>query len=122
MLGHSSEKRWDDISSIVQNRASILLSEIQLGEEEYKDLLEVFTFAGGTDQLLADQLFFELWFERVSDPIGAPGVEDTQANAAEVAKVADLSATMLSVHQMFLAMTNTAVATKDRAADFRRMS
>lgn len=109
MKGHSSEKRWDDISSIVHNRSKTLLEIIMDGEEEYLDLLEVFQFAGGTNQLLADQLFTD---------INSGGTADS----VQVAMVGDLSSAMLSVHEMFLAVTNGTVATKDRAADFRRMS
>jgi len=110
MKGHSSEKRWEDISSIVHNRSKTLLDVIMDGEEEYEDLLEVFQFAGGTNQLLADQLFIDI----------NEGV--TPADSVQVAMVADLSTAMLSVHEMFLAMTNGVVGTSNRAADFRRMS
>jgi len=129
MAGHTSEKRWAKgrfgdigIGDQVKESATQMVFAMNMIEETYQDLLELWAFAGGTDQLVADQLFFEEWVIRVSDPVGAPGVVDTQANAVEVGKVADAKATMLALHQLYQGMTNEAVVTADRLALIRRMT
>ncbi len=129
MAGHTSEKRWGKsrfgdigIGDQVKESATQMVFAMNMIEETYQDLLELWAFAGGTDQLVANQLFFEEWSIRVSDPAGAPGVVDTQANSVEVGKVADAKATMLALHQLYQAMTNVAVLTADRLALIRRMT
>jgi len=129
MAGHSSEKRWDKnrfgdlgIGEVVKDSAKQMVFAMNMIEESYQDLLELWSFAGNTDQLVADQLFFEIWSIRVSDPIGNPGVIDTQANSTEVEQVADAKATMLALHQLYQAMTNVVIAQDDRLAKIRRMT
>ena len=129
MAGHTSERRWDKnrfgdigIGETVKNAAAQMLFAMNVSEEAYQELLELWQFAGGTDQLVAGQLFFEVWSTRVSDPVGNPGVVDTQANATEVGQVADTKATMLALHQLYQAMTNTAITQVDRLALMRRMT
>jgi len=129
MTGHTLEKRWDKnntgdigVSEQVKNAANQMLFAMNMSEEIYQDLLELWTFAGGTDQLVADQLFFEVWSVRESDPIGNPGVFDTQANAIEVSQAGDAKAAMLALHQLYQAMTNVATTTADRITTLRRMT
>jgi len=128
MSGHTSEQRWQQndlgdpgISELIRGGARDVLSHLQAGEELYQDLIEVFQFAGGTDQLLADQLFLEDWTGRTA-PGSSPPAPETEANAAEVAKVADAKAAMLAIHELYQALTNGAVLTADRRALLRRMS
>jgi hypothetical protein len=122
MAGHSSEKRWTDVSAAVSDVASRTVATIVESENIYQDLIELWAFAGSTDQLLADQLFFEVWSVRESDPVGDPGVFDTEANAAEVAQVTDAKAAALAAHELFQALTDVAVAQKDRITTLRRMT
>ena len=122
MAGHSSEKRWEEVSAVVANIARQVLATIVESEDAYQDLIELWTFAGATDQKLADQLFFEVWSVRESDPIGNPGVLDTQANTEEVGKVTDAKGAALAVHQLYEALTNVATAQADRIATLRRMT
>lgn len=129
MAGHSSEKLWDGnnfgdigVGETVKNACIQVLSSLNLSEESYQDLLELWSFAGGSDQLVANQLFFDIWSVRVSDPVGAPGIVDTQANPQEVGKVADAKAAMLALHQLYEALTNVAVAQSDRVSVLRRMT
>ena len=128
---HTSEKRWyrnqnvngnDSIADRVQSISKTVLVALLEGEEAYQEMLELNAFAGGTTQLLADQLFFEKWSVREPDPVGDPGVFETEANAAELAMVTDATAAVTSIHELYLALTNTAIAQENRIADLRRMS
>ncbi len=121
-MAHSSELRWAGASAMVSQAALNTLQTLNSSEEIYQELLEVFNFVGGTDQLLADQFFFEIWSGRESDPDGNPGVLDTQANAAEVSLVADLKTAIVALHELYLSLTNGVVVQADRATDLRRMS
>ena len=67
-------------------------------------------------------MFFEVWSTRESDPIGNPGVLDTEANAAEVSKATDLINAVTAMHELYDAANNVAVAQEDRFAQLRRMS
>jgi len=131
MAGHTSEKRWRNnqtpdsgagVSLLVQNAAETVISGLSTAEIMYQDLLELYTFAGSTAQLLADQLFYEDWVTRESDPIGNPGVLDTQANAAEVSKATDLVNAVTAMHELYQAATNVVTAQEDRFAQLRRMT
>lgn len=131
MAGHSSEKRWRSnqtndsgvgVSELINESCVGVLRGLEDAENKYQDLLELFQYAGGTAQLLANQLFYEDWSVRESDPIGNPGVLDTQANATEVAMVQDAIDAAAAIHELYQAMTNVAVTQADRAAAIRRMS
>ncbi len=129
MAGHTSEKRWDSnvfgdsgIGVLVRDASVSAVDKLTAAENLYQDLVELWDFAGGTDQGVADQLFFEIWSVRVSDPIGNPGVVDIQANSVEVDMVKDAKAAALAFHELYLALTNVAVTTKDRVTTLRRMT
>jgi len=128
---HTSEKRWynnmnpngnDSVADRVQSISLNLLRALNEGEEAYQEMQEMMAFAGGTPQLLADQLFKENWEQREDDPVNFPGVFDTEANATELAMVNDAIAAVTSIHELYQALTNQVVAQEDRLADLRRMS
>lgn len=131
MAGHTSEKRWRSnqtndsgtgVSVLASSTAGSLIDQLTQAEALYQELLEVYTYVGSTAQLLADQLFFEDWVTRESDPIGNPGVLDTQANSDELAKATDLINSMTSAHELYQCANNIVVAQEDRFAQLRRMS
>ena len=131
MAGHTSEKRWRNsqtrdsgvgVSELVSGAAQTVIDGLSSAEILYQDLLELYTYAGGTAQLLADQLFYEDWSVRESDPIGNPGVLDTAANATEVAMATDLIGAVTAMHELYQAANNVAVAQEDRFSQMRRMS
>jgi hypothetical protein len=131
MAGHSSEKRWrnnmnpdsgNGVSELIADSCQTVLRGLEEAESIYLELLEVYQYTGGTAQALADQLFYEDWSVRESDPIGNPGVLDTQANAIEVEKAQAAIDAVTALHQLYQAMTNVAVTQADRAASLRRMS
>jgi hypothetical protein len=107
-MAHSSKLLYDEAEQMVADRAQQTLRALQDAEEVYQDLLEVFQYSGGTDQLFADQLFQD--------------VQAPPAPADQVAMVADLRAAIVALHELYQAMTNVAVTTADREADLRRMS
>ena len=121
-MAHSSETRWQEASGSIAGVAAQTLAALLNAEEVYQELLEVYQYSGSSDQLMADLLFKNAWSVRESDPEGAPGVFDTQANADEVAKVADLKGAITALHELYGALTNQVTATEDRATALRRMS
>lgn len=131
MAGHTSEKRWrrnqtdssgQGISDETSEMAANVVNTLLRAEQLYLEMLELYQYVGSTAQLLADQLFREDWVNRESDPIGNPGVYDTQANAIEVAKTTDLINAITAAHELYQAANNVAVTQEDRLAQLRRMS
>jgi len=131
MAGHTSEKRWRSnqnndsgtgVSILVNQAAGVVIGGLTDAETMYQDLQELYVYVGSTSQLLADQLFYEDWITRESDPIGNPGVLDTQANAAEVAKATDLVNAVTAMHELYDAANNVVTTQEDRFAQLRRMT
>ncbi len=130
MAGHSSERRWEKnlagdigVSVRVRDAARNLVFYVNEAEEAYQEMLELFQFAGASDQDLANQLFREQWTGRGADPRASPVVPgETEANAVEVNQVADVRATLQAMHQLYLAMNGEPIATSDRVPALRRMT
>jgi len=131
MSGHTSEKRWrrnqtsvsgQGISDQTQQMAANVVNTLLEAEQLYLEMLELYSFVGNTAQGLADQLFYEDWVDRESDPIGNPGVLDTAANATELAMTSDLIAAITASHELYEAANNVVTAQEDRLAQLRRMS
>lgn len=113
-MAHSSELRWEAAQQIIATAAYSVLQGLNNAEEAYQELFEVYQYAGGTDQLMADQLF--------QDINGALEPPVAVATPEQVALVTDLRQAIQALHDLYLAANNTAVATEDRAALLRRMS
>ena len=113
-MAHSSEMRWVGAQAAIADAANGTLKALNNAEETYQDLNEVYQFSGGTDQLMADQLFLDI----IVDEARSPAV----ANIAEVARVTDLRLAIQALHQLWEAMTNVLVTQADRAALLRRLS
>ena len=131
MVGHTSERRWRrnqtpesgvGISQQAQEMAAGVVGTLLAAEQLYLEMLELYQYTGSTAQGLADQLFYEDWSERESDPIGNPGVLDTEANALELSKTSDLIAAITASHEIYEAANNVVTAQEDRLAQLRRMS
>lgn len=127
---HTSEKRWyrnqnpngnQSVADEVQSATLNVRSALDAAEVMFGEMQELFTFAGGTIQLLADQLFFEKWSTRLVDP-QVPDVFETQANAVELGMTQDAFDAVTAMHELYQAMTNVVVAQEDRLAQLRRMS
>lgn len=111
-MAHSSEARWGVVAADIAKRCGDMVRALEQSESLYQDLLEVYQYAGGTDQGLADLLF--------KPEIAARG--DAQANSDEVAKVADLRLATVALHELYEAADNVAVSQDDRFSALRRMS
>ena len=126
MAGHTSEKRWRETrdpvtgqiyEGISERAAAIardLVTTLTLVEEGYQELLEIYQYAGNTDQGLAELLFKE--------DIALRESPNNVVSAEEIAKCADLIAAMQAAHQLYQCGTNVAVTQSDRFALLRRMS
>lgn len=128
-MAHTIEKRWsgfrkpdgsveEGVNKKVGDMSLKVLEAILDGEELFQQLQEMWTFVGGTDQAMADQLFKEVWSVRDTD---GDGNMDTQANAQEVAMAVDAKNACLAMHQLYEAMTNGTIVADDRASKLRRM-
>ena len=113
-MAHSSETRWSEASTKIAEAAYSVLQGLDNAENVYAELLEVYDYAGGTDQLCADLLF--------KDENAAADPPVATATAEQVAKVADLREAITALHQLYLALNSGTVAAADRAALLRRMS
>jgi hypothetical protein len=129
-MSHTSEKRWESfrqadgsieqgINDTVGNMSEKILKAILEGEELFQQLQEMWAFAGGTDQDVADQLFKNKWSVRDTD---GDGNMDTAANAEEVAMAIDAKNACLAMHQLYEALTNGTITADDRASKLRRMT
>ncbi len=113
-MAHSSELRWTGAQASIADASRTTLNALNTAEEVYQELNEVYQYAGGTDQLVADQLFLDIITSEARNP--------AVANSEEVARVTDLKAAIQALHQLWQTMTNVAVTQADRAALLRRMS
>jgi hypothetical protein len=107
-MPHSSEVRWDQAVQQVGDAAFGLLTSLQASEAIYQELLEVYNYAGGTDQLAANLLF--------------NGDVTVVAVASDVSKLTDLKSAIQAMHDLWLALDNTALVAEDRGSALRRVS
>lgn len=82
MAGHTREITWDTASDVVSRRLGKLLEFILLNENEYQELLGLWTLHGNVDQDVADQLFGGI------------------ASAEQLEMTLDLKAAMLAAHDI----------------------
>ena len=113
-MAHSSQTKWSDVDAIVSSASSRMVTVLQETEASYQDLLELHAFAGGSAQLLADQLF--------ADVIAAEQRNPAEANTAEVAKAQDAIDAMAAIHELFQAANNIPATAKDRLDTLRRFT
>jgi len=74
MAGHTSEKRWRTnqnrlygnvgVSDLASQVCTQMVGTLDQAKSAFNELQEMYTYAGGTVQLLADQLFYEDWSAR----------------------------------------------------------
>jgi hypothetical protein len=121
--GHTSEKRWDDtnvngknytgISERASNEVRELIARLLQIEEAYQQMQEIYTYAGGTSELLAELLFKE--------DIAGRDSPDNVVSTEEIAKATDLVSAMTAAHQIYQASNNIVVTQSDRLTEMRRM-
>ena len=112
-MAHTSEKRWQEVSDRATSVANEMMTILNYAEEQYQQMLEIYTYAGGTATLLAELLFKE--------DIEARPSPDNVVSQEEIDKATDLINSMTSAHELYQAANNIAVAQEDRATKLRRM-
>jgi len=108
-MSHTSAKRWPYIEQKVGDFCTNMVAVLNESEEAYQQFQEIYIYAGGTDQGMADLLFQD---------INGLGVS---ATAEQLAMVADTKAAMIALHQLWQTANNTAMDAQDRITDLRRM-
>jgi len=93
MAGHTSEKRWRrnqnttfgnaGVSELASQICKNMVAALDEGKQAFNELQELYTFTGGTVQLLADQLFFEDWSARSTTGVQAVITVDVVGGAVE---------------------------------------
>ena len=132
MAGHTSEKRWrrnqnpvfgnSGVSELAQELCRNMIAVLDQSKSAFLELQELYNYAGGTVQSLANQLFFEDWSVREPDPLNDPGVFETEANAEELGKAQDLFDAITALNELYGAANNQATTQEDRFSQLRRMS
>lgn len=130
MAGHTSERRWrrnqtqtsgKGFSEEVTELTALMLDVLYKAEKIGLDLEELKDYAGDSAQDIADQLFYEDWSCRESDPLANPGVFEEQASEKEVNMVADAMAAVEAAKEIF-EFANKKEKDKSRIAKMRRMA
>ena len=127
-MTHTSETRWQKtrdgqgLNNQVSELSLMMLDVLYKAEKLGLELEELINYAGGTDaiQSVADQLFYEDWTTRESDPIGNPGVLDAGANDGECQKVSDAIDAINAARDIF-DYANKATKGKSKISTLRRM-
>jgi hypothetical protein len=106
MAGHTSEKRWRSnqnttfgnigVSDTARDLCRTMIQALDDAKTGYSELQEIYAYAGGTVQGLADQLFLEDWSTR-----STPGV-----NATLTVDVAGGAVTAVTITNAGTAYTN----------------
>ena len=117
-MSHTSAKRWPFIEQEVSNISAELVGVLGRGEERFQQFEEIFAFAGGTDQSMADMLYQDI--NAVAVEANAGDISGT-ATPDQVSTVTDSRAAMTSMHQLYDGANNNPMTTADRFTDFRRM-
>lgn len=104
MAGHTSEKRWRTnqnkvygnvgVSDLAAQVCTQMVDTLDEGKKAFNELQELYAFAGGTVQLLADQLFFEDWSVRSTAGVQAVITVDVVAGSPEVGAVSNPTVTV----------------------------
>lgn len=84
---HTSELRWSEVGIEVSSQASTVKHALIQGEEIYQELLELYQYAGGSAQGLADQLFKEIWESRSTPGTQAEMTFDVVSGAVTVVTI-----------------------------------
>jgi len=91
--GHYLKTNWGDASDTAARRVGKVVEFLILAENEYQELLQIWTYHGNDDQAVANQLFGH---DQNQSP--AP-----QASADQLLQTQDLKAAMVAVHNAYVA-------------------
>ena len=88
MAGYTGEKRWNGadggVSALAQGVCKGMIDSLTDAEAAYSELQELYTFAGGTVQLLADLLFTDDIAARTTPGTNAVITVDVPATKAQI--------------------------------------
>ena len=132
-MSHTSEQRWrrnqgkdggTGLNTQVADLSLAMIDVLYRAEKLSLELEELVDYTKVDDkdsiQLIADQLFYEDWSARESDPIGNPGVLDEGANDIERQKVSDAVAAIEAARDIF-EYARTSTKGKSKISTLRRM-
>lgn len=129
-MTHTSETRWQKglggqgLNHQVSELSLMMLDVLYKAEKLGLELEELIDYTGdgkkNVAQSLADQLFYEDWSHRESDPLGEPGVLDSCANEAECKKIQDAIDAINAARSIF-DFANEATKSKSKISVLRRM-
>ena len=95
---HTSEKRWyqsqnpngnDSVADAVQVAAKDVIAALEAAESMYGEMQELYSYAGGTMQGLADQLFKEKWEARTQAGVQAELTFNVTAGAVTAVTIVE---------------------------------
>jgi hypothetical protein len=112
-MSHTSTKRWIPAQHEIGTLASNMVKSLNEGEESYQRFIEVYQYAGGTDQGMADLLF--------QDENGKPDPIAGTATAEQVAIIADARETMQGIHDLYVAANGNDITPSNIFDALRRM-
>jgi hypothetical protein len=132
-MSHTSEQRWrrnqgkdggTGLNDQVADLSHALIDILYRAEKLSLELEELVDYTKVDDkdsiQPIADQLFYEDWVTRETDPIGNPGVLEEGANDDERQKVSDAVAAIEAAKDIFDFAKATANG-KSKISMLRRM-
>jgi len=130
-MTHTSEQRWrknqggnggQGLNDQVAGLAAQLLDVLYKAEKLGLELEELIDYACGADAIrsVANQLFYEDWSVRETDPIGNPGILDEEANDFECQKLSDAIDAINAARDIF-EFANKATKGKSKISTLRRM-
>lgn len=81
-MAHTSEKRWNSVVRDAVSACTEAVNSLLAAENHYQDLVEMYQYAGGTAQGVADLLFEDEWSSRTIP--GTPMELEVDVVAGEV--------------------------------------
>lgn len=112
-MAHTSTKRWTEVEERVSHYSKTAIEVLNDAEEAYQQFQEVYTYAGSTDEGLAELLFY--------GDEGKDSAGQTLVTPEQLALVVDAKNAMIAMHQIFEAANNGTVTQDDRLTKLRRM-
>lgn len=107
-MAHTSSKRWKPSETLIGTLSTAMVESLNQGEEAYQQFIEVYQYAGGTDQGMADLLFTD-------DNDGGT------ASSEQVAMVADARECMQGIHDLYVAANGQDITPSNIFDALRRM-
>ena len=103
-MAHVSEKRWAEVSGLISAITTQMVQILNISEETYFQLLEVYAYTGNDDTEFAKLLF----------QVDIPTVE-------QLVMVADAKNALLACNDLTRSANNEAVGASDRIKAMRKM-